>query len=281
MEGEITNESNEETLNEEEKPPKDQDEEMDGNEDRTKQPSRQGTTATRNSYETKVRAQILAELEKVRGEMVRAASAMKKPKLKPYSPDIFNSLSPYYNKYLVDYVIKDQDPIYHPWGSYGQRQTALGIVVPEMSLKMDSFPLPAIASKVPGQLYKMKIWSKNFSGKDSDLGSTRLPSIPPLALTKLTNPEYQHFSMTYQEVPKFREDVRKMYTALDEKRKKSDYDRVQKDWKRMNLDEMKELPERSRYHYSKAITTYLGTSKGSLKAVHSLGHSLNASPEQS
>ena len=68
-------------MNEEEKPPKDQDEEMDGNEDRTKQPSRQGTTATRNSYETKVRAQILAELEKVRGEMVRAASAMKKPKL--------------------------------------------------------------------------------------------------------------------------------------------------------------------------------------------------------
>jgi len=43
----------------------------------------------------------------------------------------------------------------------------------------------------------------------------------------------------------------------------------------MNLDELKELPERSRFHYGKAITTYLGTSRGSLKAVNRLGGNLN------
>ncbi len=77
----------------------------------------------------------------------------------------------------------------------------------------------------------------------------------------------------------FRQDVKKMYTAISEKRNKADYQRVQKDWKRMNLDELKELPEKSRFHYGKAISTYLGTSKGSLKAVNSLGQSLNVSLE--
>ena len=46
--------------------------------------------------------------------------------------------------------------------------------------------------------------SKNLSGKDQDLGSTRLPPVPPLAVKKLQNPEYQYFKMTYNEVPKFR-----------------------------------------------------------------------------
>ena len=66
-----------------------------------------------------------------------------------------------------------------------------------------------------------------------------------------------------------------MYSSIEEQRAQADYDRVQKDWKRMNLDELKELPERSRFHYGKAITTYLGTSRGSLKAVNRLGGNLN------
>ena len=68
-----------------------------------------------------------------------------------------------------------------------------------------------------------------------------------------------------------------MYASIHEQRRQADYDRVKKDWKRMNLNELKELPERSRFHYGKAISTYLGTSKGSLKAVHRLGGDLNDS----
>ena len=70
-----------------------------------------------------------------------------------------------------------------------------------------------------------------------------------------------------------------MYSAIELKREKSDYQRVQKDWKRMNLDELKELPERSRVHYGKAVSTYLGTSRGSSKAVHQLGSTMST-PEQ-
>lgn len=72
-----------------------------------------------------------------------------------------------------------------------------------------------------------------------------------------------------------------MYSSIEEQRKQSDYDRVQKDWKRMNLDELKELPERSRFHYGKAVTAYLGTSKGSMKAVRRLGGDINGGSEAS
>lgn len=42
------------------------------------------------------------------------------------------------------------------------------------------------------------------------------------------------------------------------------------DWQRMNLTELKVLPEQSRYHVKKAIMSYLGTSKGSNKALKPL-----------
>ena len=68
-----------------------------------------------------------------------------------------------------------------------------------------------------------------------------------------------------------------MYASISQKRADADYERVQKDWKRMNLDELKDLPERSRSHYGRAVTTYLGTSKGSFKAASRLSRSLNGS----
>ena len=68
-----------------------------------------------------------------------------------------------------------------------------------------------------------------------------------------------------------------MYSSIGQERAYADYERVQKDWKRMNLNELKDLPQRSRFHYGKAVTTYLGTSRGSLKAVNKLAGSLNGS----
>ena len=55
--------------------------------------------------------------------------------------------------------------------------------------------------------------------------------------------------------------------TLAQKRANYDYDRTVSDWQRMNLSELKELPAQSRYHVKKAVMTYLGTSKGSNKAV--------------
>ena len=46
--------------------------------------------------------------------------------------------------------------------------------------------------------------SKNLSGLDSSLGSTRLTPVQPLRVRKMRNDQYQHFKMTYDEVPHFR-----------------------------------------------------------------------------
>lgn len=61
---------------------------------------------------------------------------------------------------------------------------------------------------------------------------------------------------------------------LNKKKIQIDYDRTIKDWERMNLNELKELPPYSRYHVGKAIKTYFGTSKGASLAVSSLSKNL-------
>ncbi len=61
---------------------------------------------------------------------------------------------------------------------------------------------------------------------------------------------------------------------LNRKRVQMDYERTLKDWERMNLNELRELPPYSRYHVGKAIKTYFGTSKGGTRAVNSLSKQL-------
>ena len=48
------------------------------------------------------------------------------------------------------------------------------------------------------------------------------------------------------------------------------HQRTMNDWNRMNLTELKVLPEQSRYHVKKAIISYLGGSKGCNKALKPL-----------
>lgn len=66
---------------------------------------------------------------------------------------------------------------------------------------------------------------------------------------------------------------------LNKKKSKLDYDRTLKDWERMNLIELKELPPYSRYHVNKAIKTYFGTSKGGTVAINSLSKKLDVEEE--
>ena len=67
-----------------------------------------------------------------------------------------------------------------------------------------------------------------------------------------------------------------MYESIADQRAKVDYIRAQRDWKRMNLSELKELPNQTKTHMKKVIGTYLGTSKGSIKALHGLSKELDA-----
>ncbi|KAJ7388656.1 hypothetical protein OS493_036510 [Desmophyllum pertusum] len=202
---------------------------------------------TEAEEETQVRSQMLCELQRVEKDMINNSSIVSKPEVKPYTPDIFNDLSPYYNRYIVKYMINDQVD-YVPRPGWGTRATTLRLVDPEESWRMDHFPGPKYDTVIPRCFYKPQIWSKNVSGKDDNQGSTRLPPIPK----------------------PFRSDINRLKETKAQRRMKEDRQRTLNDWQRMNLTELKVLPDQSRYHVKKAIMSYLGTSKGSNKALKPL-----------
>jgi len=67
-----------------------------------------------------------------------------------------------------------------------------------------------------------------------------------------------------------RSDLNRLKETKAQKRMKQDHTRTLNDWQRMNLTELKVLPEQSRYQVKRAIRSYLGTSKGSNKALEPL-----------
>ncbi|KAL9962919.1 hypothetical protein ACROYT_G032073 [Oculina patagonica] len=219
--------------------------------------------------ENRMRSQMLCELQRVKKEMVDNSTLVSKPEVKPYTPDIFNDLSPYYNTYIVNYMINDQVD-YVPRPGWGTRATSLRLVDPDESWRMDHFPGPKFDSVIPRCFYKPQIWSKNVSGKDSSKGSTRLPPIPKVKYPRFQQKEYQHFNMNYSHVQPFRSEMNRLKETKAQKRMKDDHTRTMNDWQRMNLTELKVLPEQSRYHVKKAIMSYMGTSKGSNKALKPL-----------
>lgn len=225
------------------------------------------------------RSQILCELHRVRKEMVDNSTIVSKPEVKPYTPDVFNDLSPYYNKYVVDYMINDQVD-YVPRPGWGTRAMTLRLVDPDESWRMDHFPGPMYDSVIPRGFYKPHIWTKNISGKGSSQGSTRLPPIPKVAYPRFEQKQYQHFNMNYSHVQPFRKDVQRLRETKAQKRMEEDHSRTLNDWNRMNLTELKALPEQSRFHVKKAILSYLGTSKGSKKALQPFLNELNGKESQ-
>ena len=68
----------------------------------------------------------------------------------------------------------------------------------------------------------------------------------------------------------FRHDLSHTYEKRAKKRAKVDYERTVQDWHRMNLSELKKLPPSPRYHIKEAIVSYLGTSRGSSRAIQTL-----------
>lgn len=226
----------------------------------------------------KLKPQMLCELLRVRQEMIDNSTLGRKSEVKPYTPDVSNELKPYYDKYLVDYMINDQG-ILVPRPGYGQRPTSLGLVDDEVSWRMDHFPGPLHDSILPRYIEKQKSWSKNAPGSQTNVGSTRLPPIPKVVIPNYKKPQYQHFNMNYGHVQPFRAEVKDIQTTLAKQRAKYDYDRTMRDWERMNLMELKQLPAVSRYNVKKAVVTYLGTSKGSNRAVREVVENLKA-PEK-
>ncbi|KAL9962920.1 hypothetical protein ACROYT_G032074 [Oculina patagonica] len=249
-----------------------------GHTDKRDKGSSKPTSSRASTRLDKKTQQMVAELNRLKTQMVEFQQSIHRPPVRPFTPDIFNSLSPYYNRYMVNSTIQDlqQEEITHVRG-YGHRPTALGVVDPEISWKLDNFPNPVPHSRLPGRLFQSAEWSRNLSRSSNEHGSTRLPPLPMPNFPKFNQSHYQPHKMTYDQLANFRTDLTNTYEALAEKQAKADYDRTVKDWNRMNLSELKKLPPSPRYHIKKAIVSYLGTSRGSSEALKPLTKQLDAS----
>ena len=68
----------------------------------------------------------------------------------------------------------------------------------------------------------------------------------------------------------FRSDLKKIQDTKYERKMEADYKRTVNDWNRMNLVEIYQLPAQTTFNVKKAIQTYLGSSKGCVKALNPL-----------
>lgn len=219
--------------------------------------------------------QMLAEFYRLKNQMREFQQSIQRPPVRPFTPDIFNSLSPYYNRYMVNTTIQDLQQEVLPYRGYGNRPTALGVVEPEISWKLDNFPNPVSQSRLPGRLFHPTKWSRNLSQPNKE-GSTRLPPLPMPNFPKFNQSNYQPHKMTFDHLADFRSELSSTSEALAERQAKADYERTIQDWNRMNLSELKKLPPSPRYHIKKAIESYLGTSRGSSLALKPLTKELDA-----
>lgn len=245
---------------------------------KTKQGSKPPSSRAPTHMDKKTQ-QMLAEFYRLKNQMREFQQSIQRPPVRPFSPDIFNSLSPYYNCYMVNTTIQDlQQEVINDRG-YGPRPTALGVVDPEISWKLDNFPNPAPQSRLPGRLFHPTKWSRNLSQPNNE-GSTRLPPLPMPNFPKFNQSNYQPHKMTYDHLADFRSDLYSTSEALAERQAKVDYERTKQDWNRMNLSELKKLPPSPRYHFKKTIESYLGTSRGSSRALKPLTKELDAASRE-
>lgn len=211
------------------------------------------------------RRQFEAEFDRLQKSLEKESTRIVRPEFKQYSPFIFSSLEPYYNTYTVEYILDYPDHVKH---GYITRKTAVGLVDPEVSHRMDvqlddvppSTPRsPRVENPVP------KMEQDTESKKE---GSTRLPKWPIVEFVK--NGDMAKEKLNWGDVPKLREELRTKYSSNAQDRKKKDYSRTQQDWTRMELGKLKDINEVNRTHMQVTCNTYLGTSAGSKAAVKSL-----------
>ncbi|XP_038051909.1 uncharacterized protein LOC119724771 isoform X2 [Patiria miniata] len=214
---------------------------------------------------SKRQKQFVAEFNRLKASLEKEATKIVKPEFKQYSPYIHTSLAPYYNTYTVQFLLSLPPHVRH---GYITRKTAIGIVDPEVSHNMDINvdEVPESVS-IPVTSMDPELSPRSQGLKGGKEGSTRLPKWPVVKFKKTEDPNKK---LNWGDVPRLRDSLKTQYSSNAQERIKSDYERTRQDWDRMELDKLRDIHEVSRSHMRITCGTYLGTSKGSHKAVKNL-----------
>nr|XP_006818363.1 PREDICTED: chromatin assembly factor 1 subunit A-B-like isoform X2 [Saccoglossus kowalevskii] len=126
------------------------------------------------SIEDRRHRQYKKQLNKMQETLNEEKSKIVKPEYTPYTPYIWNSLTPYYETNTVQYLMDLPNEVRH---GYINRNTAQGLVDPEVSHRMDIEldPVPNDIVMTPRDKSGKKDNNKKSKKKE---GSTRLPKWP-------------------------------------------------------------------------------------------------------
>ncbi|XP_060085735.1 myosin-10-like [Ylistrum balloti] len=231
------------------------------------------------------------ELRRLRVRLGKEAESIKRPQVKEYEPFVWTSLEPYYNTYVPHYLInlpdeelQPQRPISRGRPSQGDdfhqgyttRSTAIGLCDPWVDLRMDQSILPKLEQPKGQSKEKPKSQKKKVESSPKE-GSTRLPKFPVVDFN--AGKENATRMFPYNEVAKFRVELKDRFSSNAKKKVNKDYKRTKDDFYRMDLHKLDEIHPLNRQHMRKTYFAYLQNTPGSRKAVKDCVKTLDNEPE--
>lgn len=202
------------------------------------------------------------ELRRLRVRLGKEAENIKKPQFKEHVPFVWTSLEPYYNTYVPNYLINLQGDDFHQ--GYTTRSTAIGLCDPWIDLRMDKNVLPKLEQPKGQGREKPKSHKKKKDPAPKE-GSTRLPKFPVVDFN--SGKENATKKFPYNEVAKFRTELKDRFSSNAKKKVNKDYKRTKDDFYRMDLHKLDEIHPLNRPHMRRTYFAYLQNTPGSRKAI--------------
>ncbi|XP_033726896.1 uncharacterized protein LOC117316433 isoform X4 [Pecten maximus] len=244
-----------------------------------KQDNKKEKPAKKGEESNKKKDYFQEELRRLRVRLGKEAENIKKPQFKEHVPFVWTSLEPYYNTYVPNYLInlpdeelQPQRPVSRgrpPQGDdfhqgYTTRSTAIGLCDPWIDLRMDKNILPKLEQPKGQGRDKPKSQKKKKESSPKE-GSTRLPKFPVVDFN--SGKENATKKFPYNEVAKFRTELKDRFSSNAKKKVNKDYKRTKDDFYRMDLHKLDEIHPLNRPHMRRTYFAYLQNTPGSRKAV--------------
>ncbi|XP_033726899.1 uncharacterized protein LOC117316433 isoform X7 [Pecten maximus] len=250
------------TDREEEQQPATTEPDQDDDEAGKKQDNKKEKPAKKGEESNKKKDYFQEELRRLRVRLGKEAENIKKPQFKEHVPFVWTSLEPYYNTYVPNYLINLQGDDFHQ--GYTTRSTAIGLCDPWIDLRMDKNILPKLEQPKGQGRDKPKSQKKKKESSPKE-GSTRLPKFPVVDFN--SGKENATKKFPYNEVAKFRTELKDRFSSNAKKKVNKDYKRTKDDFYRMDLHKLDEIHPLNRPHMRRTYFAYLQNTPGSRKAV--------------
>ncbi|EDV23231.1 hypothetical protein TrispH2_002824 [Trichoplax sp. H2] len=217
---------------------------------------------SRDDYHSRSTRAMTKELISLTKSLKKMAKERPKTDSKPFTPNIYNNLKPYYSTDTTWFLFKHPEPF--ELAGHGQRPTAVGLVEPRISLNMD-MKFESVVRTVHPQYKRRKSPRKKADRVNlvddkesrSNGGSNiiQFPKIQPATISVRGRGQY----VDYKDLPKIRDEMRREYNLRRAKRQQIEGQKVIDDFERSKLNELKtRISATSQMQLRSAVVSYFG-----------------------